>query len=282
MGHIIAAKKLGKLPFTFNISSLPSVVRLLFFGISLQSNLLRCEILSFPKICIGGQVEEAILWPLGGLSFYGPTNLGYMGDLKVAIAGPLMQIPLMIIFVTLYETLKYDDMSALGSIYLVLKDISGDISRLFIAVCMATFWYNVVIFLLNVFIPIYPLDGVRLYAAGLKALGASLTKTAKIISYCGMFISICGFILGVVQMFFYHAYGGGLFELALGAFGLANSKELYDKIKAGRLREDKIFGRSCYEQESETNEMNNGVELETSSNTHTPVPLNTTEVSEIL
>lgn len=231
---------------------------------------------------LGGEVEEVILWPLGGLSFYGPSNLGYMGDLKVAVAGPLMQIPLIIVLLTLYETLRDDDMSAIGSIYPVIGDITGDISRIFIAVCMATFWFNVITFLLNVFIPIYPLDGVRLYAAGLKALGASLTKAAKIISYYGMFISICTFVLGAMQMFFSTVYGGGLFEMALGAFGFVNSKDLYDKIKAGRLREDKILGRSCYEQETEGIEINNSVEEQRSSNTPAPVPLDTTEVSEIL
>ena len=187
-------------------------------------------------------MEKAVLWPLGGLSFYGPTNKGYMEDLKVAIAGPIMQIPLMIILVTLYETLRHDDMSPVGSIYVVYRDITGDISRLFLALCMGTFWFNTIVCFLNLLIPIYPLDGVRIYAAVLKKLGASLTKTAKIISYFGMFISIFSFSLGVFFMFFFEAYGGGLFEMALGAFGFASSKDLYDKVKAGRLRDDKIFG----------------------------------------
>lgn len=233
---------------------------------------------------LGGEVEEVILWPLGGLTFYGPTNKGYIGDLKVALAGPIMQIPLMIILAVTYVSLRPEDMSPLSAVFASYNDITGDFSRLLLILCMTTFWYNMFIFMFNVFIPIHPLDGVRIYAAVLKFFGASLTKTAKIVSFTGMFLSACTFILAIVELLFFEVYGGGIFELALGAFGLASSKALYDRIKAGRLKEDGVFGRACYESEMDSTgiEMNNNADDEQNSSNTTSVPIERTETSEIV
>jgi Zn-dependent protease len=43
---------------------------------------------------MGGNVEGIVLWPLGGFAICGPTEGGLSGDLKVAAMGPLMHIPM--------------------------------------------------------------------------------------------------------------------------------------------------------------------------------------------
>ena len=42
---------------------------------------------------LGGSVGGIVLWPLGGFALCGPTE-ALSGDLKVALAGPLMHVPM--------------------------------------------------------------------------------------------------------------------------------------------------------------------------------------------
>ena len=42
---------------------------------------------------LGGTVGGIVLWPLGGVALCGPTE-ALSGDLKVALAGPLMHVPM--------------------------------------------------------------------------------------------------------------------------------------------------------------------------------------------
>jgi Zn-dependent protease len=50
---------------------------------------------------LGGRVEGIVLWPLGGFALCGPTEeLG--GDLKVALMGPMMHIPMALVWWGIY------------------------------------------------------------------------------------------------------------------------------------------------------------------------------------
>lgn len=225
-------------------------------------------------------MQEAIIWPLGSLSFYGPSDKGIMGDLKVAVSGPLLQIPLMVILAILYVSLKTNDMTPFSHIFASYTDIiNAGMGEFFLAICLETFWYNVFVISLNLLVPIYPFDAVRIWAALLRKRGTSLTKTAKIISYVGMFLSGCLFIFGVVEILFYEIFRLGLFELTLGASGLLSAKYLDDKINAGLLNTDPVFGRACYESAENSFEMNTtstNVEVISNGNKNA-VPIESTE-----
>lgn len=47
---------------------------------------------SFGARCVGGQAQQIILWPLGGLAYISHDS-GPKGDLWVTLAGPLTHIP---------------------------------------------------------------------------------------------------------------------------------------------------------------------------------------------
>lgn len=55
---------------------------------------------------LGGQVDGIILWPLGGFAFCGPTDDFLLGDLKVAIAGPMTHVPMALLWWGIYVAVK--------------------------------------------------------------------------------------------------------------------------------------------------------------------------------
>lgn len=55
---------------------------------------------------LGGTVDGIILWPLGGFALCGPTDEFVGGDLKVALAGPMMHIPMTLLWWTIYVAVK--------------------------------------------------------------------------------------------------------------------------------------------------------------------------------
>lgn len=234
------------------------------------------------RFCLGGSVDQAILWPLGSLSFYGPSDKGIKGDVNVALAGHILQIPLMIILGILYASLRTEDMSALSDIFASYDDITIGFGKILLTLCMETFWYTLFIIGLNLVIPVYPFDGVRIWAAVIKNMGASLTKTAKIISIAGILISSCTFIFGIIEMLFYEIFGLAIFELIFGVLGLVSSKNLYDNIKAGRLRDDPIFGRACYANENESVEMSSTGNGSASDAIPEPVPVERVDTEGIV
>lgn len=188
--------------------------------------------------------------------------MGIRGDLMVALSGPILQIPFMMLLAILYQILKTKDMSSFSSIFVSYEDITIGIGYMFISTFLETFWYNMLVILLNIFVPIFPFDSTRIWVAILKKCGASLTKSAKIISIVGILISGLCFIIGILELLFIKVFGFGLFEFLFGAFGLFNSKFLYDNVKAGRLNDDPIFCRACYAQD-ESDGHNNSTTIET-------------------
>ncbi len=218
-----------------------------------------------------------ILWPLGGLSIYGPTDKGVIGDLKVAIAGPVMQIPLMVILAILYLALKTPDMPPFQTFYISKYDVESEIGFLFLALCRITFWYNFFIFGINLIVPISPMDGLRIWAACLRTFGLSVNKTAKALAYLGILLSLIVFIYGVFILFDFRYYGG-ITEMFLGAYGFASSKALNDLVATDRLGLDPIFGRPLY-----IDTDSNSVEMSNNGNQPAqPLPVEVAESSEIL
>lgn len=213
---------------------------------------------------LGGEIDRMVLTPIGGLTFFTATEKGHVGDLKVALAGPLIQIPFMCILAAIYLILQTEKTGPFVDFYATYENVSGTIGLLFLTLCRTTFWYNVLLLSINLLVPIYPLDGLRIYAATLKIMGINLTTTAKFVSIGGMIFSVSLFGFGVFKLF-HTSYIGGMSEVLAGGLGFTNSKILFDLVKAGRLKEDPIFGRRCYEQST-----NESVEMASTSNNTLP------------
>jgi len=241
---------------------------------------------------LGATINDIVIWPLGGLTIYGPTDQGAYGDLKVALSGALAHIPIAGIFAVLYVIFKDDTMPGLNSMTVFMKHLEDDFQSIFATICRMIFGWNIFFFLIHTCVPIHPLGGIRVWAGFLRMNGISLTKTAKITSVAGMVLSIAIFVYGVILLFD-RSIQGGVLEVLFGGFGFASSKALYDLVKAGRLTEHSIFGRNCYDESgtSQSGGDGNGDVAMTpssdavggsSSNVDDSLPIENIESSEII
>lgn len=193
----------------------------------------------------GGAADTIVLWPLGGLTIYGPDDKGPMGDFKVAIAGTLSHIITGGVFAILYIVMKSSGMPPLTSMKVYLDHLESGFIGVISTACRVAFCWNGILFLLHLFIPVYPLEGIRIWAGLMRTMGVRLTTTARIVSFAGMSVSLALFLYGCVKIFD-RRVESGITEILLGGLGFASSKILYDMIRAGRLSEDPVFGRPCY------------------------------------
>ena len=207
-------------------------------------------------------VTEIILWPLGGytycdgLSRDGPTtreeeaardNTGeeLTCDLKIAIAGPLMHVPMGLFWLGMYASINGGDISQFDfRMYLTVltNDFTGFFSTLFEQSCLL----NIFLLWFNIFIPAYPLDGGRLITSSILSLtGVALIKTALLTCFVTFFASLALFAWSIAS--FIDGVGTtGAFTFLVALYLTVNSYELYASILDGRLRTHPLFGRDCY------------------------------------
>jgi len=157
---------------------------------------------------LGGTADLIILWPLGGITTYGPNDRGAWGDAMVAIAGPLSHIFTGAIFAILYVTLKAEGMPSLLTFSAFYTDLEGGFNGIVMTACRVSFCWNVFLLCVHMLVPVYPLDGIRIWAGLLRSKGVGITKTANIVAFAGMALSFGFFVYGCFGIFFDTAVGG--------------------------------------------------------------------------
>ena len=112
---------------------------------------------------VGGTAHKIVLWPLGGLAYTSQSGRGsdrqrLIDDIKVVLGGPLTHIPLAILFARLlmFQGVPWS--------WEMLSPIthSSDGDPFWTFVCFYGLKIQVWLFLFNLFLPVYPLDGGRL------------------------------------------------------------------------------------------------------------------------
>jgi len=191
---------------------------------------------------LGGQVNSMVLWPLGGLTTYGPPTA--KGELLTAIAGPLIHLPMMALWALLY-TISNGSSHNLTD-YKVYVDALGKLDGMVITICRRGFWLNIEIMVINIIFPIYPLDGIRILGSLFVVIGCSIHKAAKYTAVFGVALSVGFVIAGVVTLFQAEMDETPIIYLLLGAMGIASSKILFDYAKSDRLSSHPVFGQECY------------------------------------
>lgn len=185
----------------------------------------------------GGEVTHLVLWPAGGLTITGPVDGSARDDLKIALAGPLTHIPMMLFwFVVLWLCWH-----ANGGENIALDDL-GSPSTYLGNLAYTAFSLNAYIMLPNLCLPIYPFDSGRIIGSALILSGMKVPGAAKVTGLFGVAIGVTISILGLVWFGFYD----GLPELLIGVLVLFSSATLFSNAKNGTLSDDIIFGRPCY------------------------------------
>lgn len=137
-------------------------------------------------------------------------------DIKISIAGPIMHIPLCLLWFAIYAAVNNGNVSDF-----ILYDSQGFFSTLFKQACLM----NLLIMWLNIFIPTYPLDGSRILTSTMLLMGVALNKAALLTCFVSFLISVALFCWSV----YVFAEDG-----------------VYRCIVNGSLRQHPLFGRDVY------------------------------------
>jgi Zn-dependent protease len=174
----------------------------------------------------GGDGEEILLWPLGGLAFTQPAPT-FASQFWTPAAGPLSDAALCLL--TLPVVLKAGLLAeSLNPAVLPIAGLGDNLVR---DILLLTFSLNWILLLLNL-IPAYPLDGGQMLAAVLgQRMGRGEAKTLSV---------RVGWVAGVVL-----AFGGLLFDMSfvvfLGFFLVVmNLQEIF------RLQVEEMYGEGGY------------------------------------
>lgn len=205
-----------------------------------------------------GVSSEVVLWPLGGYVFCdgltsttsstqenSTTERGTLAiDIKIALAGPFVHIPMGLFWVAMYASINNGDMSAFTfRMYLSVlsNDFRGFFSTLFEQSCLL----NILLLWFNVFLPMYPLDGGRVMTSAMLMIGMALNKTALVTCFVSLLESVALLAWSIAS--FVDGVGTtGIVSFLIAIFVIMNSYKLYSMILNGQLREHPLFGRDCY------------------------------------
>ena len=186
----------------------------LLFGTVLLHELGHC----FATRKVGGEVHGILLWPLGGLAYIGHSG-DAKDDLIVSIAGPLTHIPQALLWYGLSQAFSP------GTFMYML--------------CVHALRLNISLMLFNLFIPCYPLDGGRIFAASLQLMKIRVDIAAKICAFVSL---VCAVSIGV-----YGFLHDEIIAMFIGFWCAQESYNLYVHTKEERLQEHQIFSKYAIE-----------------------------------
>jgi len=178
---------------------------------------------AFTARSVGGEANEIVLWPLGGLA-YTSRHGTLQNSLKVTLGGPAVHIPLALILALaayLVEgTFSWLTFSPLYSQMPVVQSTAA--AYLIIGVKV-----QMILFLFNMCVPAYPLDCGHAIVKLMLIKGRTPDFTAKLIIGSSVVVS-------VVMLFYFHLF-------FITAFILFETWRLNQLRKAGQLLHHPLF-----------------------------------------
>lgn len=194
---------------------------------------------------LGGNVGGIVLWPLGGFALCGPTE-GLVGDLKVALAGPITHVPMGLIWWAIYVGTTGGKMGLWPSFTIYLDVLSSGAAGFFEILAAQGLYLNIILLCFNLFIPAYPLDGGRIYAAILILVFKMKSQlAARVTAVTAMLLSAVMIAYAIVRWF--QGTGGSFLLLGLvGVYVFYQGHELWTAARRDELGGHPIFGRECY------------------------------------
>lgn len=179
---------------------------------------------------IGGTVEKILLWPFGGLA-YCAFSREPMKQLAVSIAGPLTHLPMAAFWLLLWylttDPYHCPPLSLFGSIW--------NVQQCFIPViALKAFRMQVLLFVFNMFFPVYPLDGGKILLSFMIMCCALTPPTAAKICI-GTSSTLC---LGLMA---FSAWTVNWFAILLCFWILYQIYNMYAYLRDGRISEHPLF-----------------------------------------
>jgi hypothetical protein len=157
----------------------------------------------------------------------------------------LMHIPQIVVWLVIVAIVAPDGVSYVRRDFDILEFDNGGVKLFFAKLGQQAFVLNMMIFLLNMFIPAYPMDCVKALAAILVHFGLPLLTTAYTVAIIGL---VLGFICFVFALnFLINETGNWFLFLMVSLFVLYTSGSLLYMAKMGTYRSHPIFEPECFE-----------------------------------
>jgi len=182
---------------------------------------------------VGGTIDYILLWPLGGLAFVGHDE-GPKQDAWVALAGPATHIPMTIFWVILVAVAGHG---------VVTLDFQGPLKEHFgMNLCVGALQINIAMFVFNLFVPAYPLDGGRVLANVLLHFGVEANKAAKITAMVSLPIAVVIACIGLWQLIVAGNFFG-IIMVFIAAWVFYQAWILFQLAKHSKAADHPLFGR---------------------------------------
>ncbi len=162
---------------------------------------------------VGGEADEILMWPLGGLAFCRPPQR-WQAHLVTAVGGPMVNVLICAILVPVlglltgqwWEVAIPNPFNPTG---LISAQING-FTPWWLTALFLTNWLSIVLLLFNL-LPIFPLDGGRIVQALLwPRLG--FARSMRVAVWTGYFgalaLLIAGFVMASVMLVVIAVFGG--------------------------------------------------------------------------
>jgi len=204
-----------------------AVIVVILFVIVLLHELGHC----FGARSVGGDAEDILMWPLGGLASV-QIPMVPRHHLITAAAGPLVNL----IFCILSAMLMTIFSGALTTIPLNpfnLFAVTNRVASWSVIDWLVVFWsVNYLLLLFNL-LPMFPLDGGRIFQA-IMWKHRGLKDSTLIATFVGMIGAICCGVAGMVTE--------NWLLVGIAVFGFITCMQQRQMLKAGMLQEDHEFG----------------------------------------
>lgn len=190
-------------------------------------------------------MDQIVLWPLGGYTVCSPTNGNVGDDLWIAVMGPVMHIPQAMVWVGVYVALSRGDFSQFSkAVHLDERRASG-IDNFASIMAVQAVVMNAALFIVNLAIPAYPLDGGRCLAVLMVMAGFSPKTSAIITSIFTILTGLSGVFYGT-YLYMVEKSGSGVFIALIAMLICYSSLELWKAAASGRIHDHPLFDRVCY------------------------------------
>jgi len=189
---------------------------------------------------LGGRVERILLWPFGGLAYIGhpddPENWA-RNDLSISLAGPATHFPLVICFLLLWLAVPP---------HVLLWDYSP--SRLGYGESDAAslvFWlffnwlvkFQVILFVFNLCVPMYPLDGGRVLCDSMMLAGHSVEASAKVTIGVTLPLAAGAILWGFLT--------SSYLLIAMAVYILVGAYRMHQMLEGGQIHQHPQFAAAC-------------------------------------
>lgn len=173
-------------------------------------------------------------------------------EFLIAIAGPLMQVPLMFIWLIVMAIAAPEGVSYYGTVGFDIDRLDdGGGGEWFAQLAKRSLDINIMIFALNLMLPAYPLDAASMVAALCGQCGLSIVRSAWVLVIIGAILGAAAALMGIVYLV--AGSGPGVFLLLMGLYVMYTSWQMHSQIKDGTIYSHPIFKPDCYRRDSPQN-----------------------------